>query len=253
MGRIRMAISIYLDQNKWIDVARTLLGKNENEELKEVCNLIKEKVGSKEWVFPLSIIHHMETMARLDERSRTELARVMGEISQNYAILPYVSVDEMEFSNSIRKAHKQSLADFSKEVVTQDFVRAAGLDGNNPIISGITDQEKLERVMMKFKEEMRTRNLFYEFMQQQFIDKDEVAKTEQENNHYKQCLETIRTGIRENPNQFRYSIFIIRTYFDYFKPHLTRYAEECKKHKIPVTNMIPQDNFKDKEKPHWRF
>lgn len=72
-----MVRSIYLDQNKWIDIARVFLGENDDKELQEVCSLIKEKIANNEWIFPLSIIHHFEMIARLDERSRTELAKVM--------------------------------------------------------------------------------------------------------------------------------------------------------------------------------
>ncbi|WP_094604523.1 hypothetical protein SPSIL_052360 [Sporomusa silvacetica DSM 10669] len=196
-----------MDQNKWIDLARAFLGKTDDKELIDISVLIKEKIKNNEWAFPLSIVHHIETMARIDERSRIELAKVMGEISCNYAILSYLYIDKMEFQNSLRKVHGFDLVDFSNQIVTQDFVRAAGLDGHNATIEGIKDEDLRKKFEIKLKEEMRTRNLFYELMQEP-PDTEEITEWENDNEFYKQTLETIRQGIYQNKKEYRYIVRI---------------------------------------------
>ncbi len=124
---------IYLDQNKWIQLARTVLGKPGMSQYEKVKDIILEKVAKDEWQIPLSIIHHLETMSRLEERSRTELARVMGEVSQNYSILPFMYIDKAEFRNSLRIAFDLSPIDFRNEVICKDFFVRVGWMEQSPI------------------------------------------------------------------------------------------------------------------------
>lgn len=80
---------IYLDQNKWIELARYHSGRERKPELKEIYDLIYEKSLDGEWVFPLSIIHYNETVTRKQEDQRHDLAKYMGMISRNWGIFPF--------------------------------------------------------------------------------------------------------------------------------------------------------------------
>ncbi|MCC0650712.1 hypothetical protein [Clostridioides sp. ZZV15-6598] len=84
-----MAKYIYLDQNKWIELARYHTNREKNIELKKIYDLVNEKSKSGEWIFPLSIIHYDETITRKQKSQRYSLAKYMGEISRNWTIEPY--------------------------------------------------------------------------------------------------------------------------------------------------------------------
>ena len=84
-----MSQIIYLDQNKWIELARYHSGRERKPELKEIYDMIYEKSLSGEWVFPLSIMHYNETVTRKQENQRRDLAEYMGMISRNWGIFPF--------------------------------------------------------------------------------------------------------------------------------------------------------------------
>lgn len=98
-----MSKFIYLDQNKWIELARYNSGRDRKPDLKEIYDLIYEKSLSGEWVFPLSIIHYNETVTRKQEQQRHDLAKYMGIISRNWGIFPYGMYKKEELAACMNK------------------------------------------------------------------------------------------------------------------------------------------------------
>jgi hypothetical protein len=79
---------IYLDQNKWIALARARTGHKQEAHLVEVLEVAQEAVRSGDASFPLSAQHYYETHLRGDPASRMDLARTMLDLSQHDAIAP---------------------------------------------------------------------------------------------------------------------------------------------------------------------
>lgn len=96
---------IYLDQNKWIDLAKAIINPKHNTQYHEVSQLIQNKVESQEWLFPLSLVHFIETLRRSEPGSRRRLALVMSKISKQSAIKSYVDIEEIELFNLLAKVH----------------------------------------------------------------------------------------------------------------------------------------------------
>ena len=86
---------IYLDQNKWIDLAKGV--KENNPQYISLYETIINRVRDGIWAFPLSLIHIQETMKRKKEASRKEILDLMFSISNGYAICDYVTADALEF------------------------------------------------------------------------------------------------------------------------------------------------------------
>jgi len=63
---------IYLDQNKWIELARAVSGKA-TPELNQVLDILRESKRLGLNVFPLSLGHFIETNKRRDLESRSRL------------------------------------------------------------------------------------------------------------------------------------------------------------------------------------
>jgi hypothetical protein len=77
---------IYLDQNKWIDLARAYHNRPDGKQFKSVLQKVTKAVESKRANFPLSAFHIAETQKRSDISSRKRLSKVMATISQGWAI-----------------------------------------------------------------------------------------------------------------------------------------------------------------------
>jgi hypothetical protein len=77
---------VYLDQNKWIDLAKARAGRKEKAHLVEVLQAAHEAVRAGDASFPLSAQHYYETLHRGDRESREHLAGTMLSLSQGHAI-----------------------------------------------------------------------------------------------------------------------------------------------------------------------
>jgi|DewCreStandDraft_4_1066084.scaffolds.fasta_scaffold35254_3 hypothetical protein len=101
---------VYLDQNKWIDLARARTGRADGQKYQIVLKKIREVVRQDKAVFPLSWIHFVETRKKRDLKKRKELAEVMAEISQGIAIIPKSIVMNWELHCAIATAFGETSA-----------------------------------------------------------------------------------------------------------------------------------------------
>lgn len=95
---------VYLDQNKWIDLARARVGRADGQKHQAVLEKITEVVSQGKAVFPLSWLHFVETRKKRDLKKRRELAEVMAEISQGIAIIPKSIIMNWELEHAIAMA-----------------------------------------------------------------------------------------------------------------------------------------------------
>lgn len=117
-------IFIYLDQNKWIELAR---GIKSNE--KKYTDLYKKmllNVQNGVWAFPLSIIHVSETIKRKNEESRTNLLDLMYSVSKGCSIADYTSANIFEFNYWV--SHKTfDIKEIRDQVISFDLAKIIGL------------------------------------------------------------------------------------------------------------------------------
>ena len=82
--------TVYLDQNKWIEVARVINGKVQPDaRLQAVVTWIEHESACGTVVFPLSAIHYYETSKIGDHGRRARLGKVLWNISRGYTLAPY--------------------------------------------------------------------------------------------------------------------------------------------------------------------
>jgi hypothetical protein len=79
---------VYLDQNKWIDLARAVNGVAGGERFEEVRLVLEAGVESGELSLPLSSAHYMETQNRRQWRSRRQLGETMLAFSKLQTVAP---------------------------------------------------------------------------------------------------------------------------------------------------------------------
>lgn len=91
---------IYLDQNKWIELAQAAHGKG-SARLLPVLEFIRQIKASGLAVFPLSLAHHMETSKRFDAGQQERLGRLMWEISEGSTFASPASILHSEIDAAI--------------------------------------------------------------------------------------------------------------------------------------------------------
>lgn len=83
---------VYLDQNKWIELARIIYGKDQSKAAKEILVSLRaaQEVGALE--LPLSAIHYMETARISNAGKKARLGAVMWEFSKGTTIASIKSI-----------------------------------------------------------------------------------------------------------------------------------------------------------------
>lgn len=139
MESVNTPIYIYLDQNKWIELAKGL--KDGKLEYKNLYSTMKNNVDSGIWAFPLSIIHIAESMKRKNQESKENLLNLMYSLSKGYSICDCTTANTIEFNYWINN----DSVDYKKlqnKIISHDLINLIGLstydlqissNGNIPI------------------------------------------------------------------------------------------------------------------------
>jgi hypothetical protein len=205
---------IYLDQNKWIDLLKSIVKPKEYPKYIDIANLIQNKANSGEWIFPLSLIHFMETLSRADIGSREELAYVMSSISKNWSIKSCADVIEDEFLNSFAEIHDVTKKVEIKavcnnllsaigvehfEIQCQDHVPKAMKEDSKELIKNTTNNEKLFTLFMTYTNKPE--------LIASFQCGDEESKRE---------WQILRTKVAKFPKKNRYESFLLMMFLGEF-------------------------------------
>lgn len=217
-----MPYFIYLDQNKWIDIACCYVGKKGYEKYSEVCKKIYEKANTGEWIFPLSTIHLFETITRNDQQSKLDIAKVMGELSKNYTISSHLDMKSHEFNNLIKKLVGNDPDDLSSLALKKDFLNIVGLSDDKSISKIVQPN-----VMPAAKGIIHSYNIFYELMKAGILDANnsEIIK---DKIFYKECFEKMREGYDKIPdkyNEYKYRFFLVQQFFETFHDRILENRE----------------------------
>src|SRR3954454_3095218 len=94
---------LYLDQNKWIDLARAHYGRPDGLPFQEALRVVRAAVASGKLIVPFSVINATEAMVPRDAGRRERLARFMVDLSSNRTILPYLSICPWEVKNAVQQ------------------------------------------------------------------------------------------------------------------------------------------------------
>lgn len=91
---------VYLDQNKWVDLASAEKGLAKGKRFEDALLLLRAMVDQGDVSLPLSATHYMETHNRRRYESRRELASTMAALSRLHTIAPSSSLLPGEFDRA---------------------------------------------------------------------------------------------------------------------------------------------------------
>jgi len=126
-------LRVYLDQNKWIDLARAANGNPLGERFKTVGIVIAAAVEQGEASFPLSAGHFIETWKQRRARQRYELASTMATISRNHTIAPPHQLLPAELDHALQRRFGRSVTPLAVQPFGQGVEHVTGVHDGPPI------------------------------------------------------------------------------------------------------------------------
>lgn len=129
---------VYLDQNKWIELARIENGVDKSSDSK----LLKKEIAAARecgYIFPISAIHIMELARIRDDNRRSRLGRVMWNYSQGKTTAPLKEILCWE----LEKAFAQKGYDIQPQhldYIGHGIAHAFGEELGNPIAAAFSDE-----------------------------------------------------------------------------------------------------------------
>lgn len=94
---------VYLDLNKWVDLARALNGDTQGKPFETTATTVCAAVDRGRASFPLSIGHHFEVWKKRSADQRHQLARAMAAVSRNHAIASHAQVLPGEIDRALQR------------------------------------------------------------------------------------------------------------------------------------------------------
>lgn len=160
---------IYLDQNKWIDIARAFYGRDDGERFKDILDILKTKVDIDEIILPMSIVHFIETARNINPDRAERLAKFMLSLSKKYGILPFNYIRENEVQQAIiRNLGYQPKTNIKDLVISKNIFYAFGgelkIDGlpnelEKELYTLIEDESNLVKLLVNAYSQQLSRDL----------------------------------------------------------------------------------------------
>lgn len=119
---------IYLDQNKWIDLARAVNGAEGAERFEDARLILAEGVASGDLSLPLSSAHYMETQNRREWNSRRRLGQTMLAFSKFQTMAPADALLAAELDRAIVALYGATLRPRPMQVFGSGFAHAFAED-----------------------------------------------------------------------------------------------------------------------------
>ena len=96
-------LRVYLDQNKWVDLARAATEHRLGDPFKDALELCRVAVRTGAASFPLDMYRYFETSKRGDGRSRNEVVDIMRELSQDHTMAVPFGILDHEIDLALRR------------------------------------------------------------------------------------------------------------------------------------------------------
>jgi hypothetical protein len=133
----RRPITVYLDQNKWIDLSHAYYGIKDGEKFVETLKLIQYAVDHGIARFPISAAHIIETIEHGNIERRKRLARIMVEISQGLTIAPKEKITPFELEIALARMFNKAVISLPPEIFGLGIGFIWGISGLGLLENGL--------------------------------------------------------------------------------------------------------------------
>lgn len=94
---------LYLDQNQWVELERVEYKEKKDDEISDILTILRLLISLNKIIIPIDINRLIETSHRSLSYTRNRLSNLMIEFSKEYAILPFLFIEELEIRNYINR------------------------------------------------------------------------------------------------------------------------------------------------------
>ncbi|MGJ4789516.1 hypothetical protein [Leptospira koniambonensis] len=234
-----MSKYIYLDQNKWIDLARAYHGRADGKKFEKAKDKIYLKAESGDWKFPISVVHHIETMSALNRDRRTRLSQVISDVSRTCSIQPYLYLEQSELKNAIKKIFSMDTLDLKIEAIKEDFLSSSGL--NSDFIQVTAANQEVKEFVENF---LKRDDLFLKLNERDFDSDtlDFIENTNKESLEVLKDLEKDRSKFLEMPENIQYKKIVAEYFLQKMLPMIPGILKELNIEREEFTNKIVKEN-----------
>ncbi|MFA4887829.1 MAG: hypothetical protein WC595_06480, partial [Candidatus Nanoarchaeia archaeon] len=122
--------TVYLDQNMWIYLSQAYYGLNKDPILKRICDKVISASDSGKFIFPFSVVHHIELSKHPNKQRKERLIDFIILVSKGYTIRPYTKdFKEKEITIAVFKkleyVPKDAVLDAVQLGIENSFVRSS--------------------------------------------------------------------------------------------------------------------------------
>lgn len=96
-------LRVYLDQNKWVDLARAATGHRLGARFEDALAMARAGVAAGTVSFPLDMYRYWETSKRQNDRSRDDVVNVMRELSRQHTMAVPLGVLDQELDLALQR------------------------------------------------------------------------------------------------------------------------------------------------------
>lgn len=231
--------TVYLDQNKWIDLARRRKRHGDGE---PTFQYFKSRIDTKNWRFPISAIHLIETLKRTDKKSRANVLKVMIDLSNGYSILSFRDVEKAEVINAFARHHDPTKIIKFSPVKTYPFYALGAiptLSGGEHLPTHI--QNELSALLALC---MTEPEIFYSILS--LIESPDMQQADQElDDEFVSSMQKDRKNVLQKPKEFRYKIYLARNIVEILRKY---YTSLCGMFSLTKETFVPEDMLSEPEK-----
>jgi hypothetical protein len=134
---LRIMKIVYLDQNKWIALARAVKNPDENLEVRAILKFLGAETEAGRIILPLTATNIYETHKRNDPASRFDLAYTQATLSAGNVFRGRHKRIEMEVTDVLRGAYGLPLAERGKDWFLSQLFFESTAEWNDPRFEGM--------------------------------------------------------------------------------------------------------------------
>lgn len=149
---------VYLDQNKWIELAKMVHGKDNSTRAKNVVRDFEAAIDGDHVVVPLSAFHYMETARVSNADRRIRLGEVMWHYSKGNTIAAYPVVLRHELEIALSK-HFPEVHPGTLQLLGRGSSHAFGFSPPSGVLSLV--EEDVERAMLIGNKKLNVKPPFF--------------------------------------------------------------------------------------------
>lgn len=149
-------LRVYLDQNKWVDLARAATGHQLGYRFRDALDICRAAAESGAASFPLDMYRYWETGKRSEDRSRNDVVDVMSELSRQHTMaLPFGVLDQ-EIDVALRHRYGRPVEPRRQQVFGLGMEHIAGdrIEWPQPNLSTLPDGEAAAGLRARLTEEI---------------------------------------------------------------------------------------------------